>query len=270
MNYDLFETLCRANNTTPTALTNKLGLSKGNSSSWKKGGNPSAEVLIKLADELNCTTDELLGRKKEDTETSNNSNEEQLLEYYNELDDLDKRSVLGKAEGLAEAARRRKAELEAAAKTKSKPTTKAIPLPEPESNEDTEDRGEKEYIYLPLFDLPASAGTGIYLDSEYAQKIRVLADETTRKANYLVRVSGNSMEPRFYDGDIVLVKEQSTVNPGEIGIFVLNDEGYIKLFGGNRLISINPDYEDIKITDSDSLYCQGKVLEVIQLKHKFI
>ncbi|MDE6103933.1 MAG: helix-turn-helix domain-containing protein, partial [Oscillospiraceae bacterium] len=56
MDYDAFSELCKEKNTTPTALTLKLGLSKGNTSSWKKGGNPSVDILIKLADELNCTT----------------------------------------------------------------------------------------------------------------------------------------------------------------------------------------------------------------------
>lgn len=276
MNYDLFEALCRAKNTTPTAITNKLGLSKGNSSSWKKGGNPSAEVLLKLADELNCTTDELLGRKKESTKILSNSNEEQLLEYYNELDDLDKRSVLGKAEGLAEAARRKKAELEAAAKEKSKPKPKAAPLPEPElpketeAEYDNEEEDEDEYIYLDFPDLPVSAGTGIYLYDDYAEQIRVVADEETVRANYALRVAGDSMEPRFYDGDIVLVETQPSVEIGEVGIFIYDGEAYIKKFGGDRLISLNPKYKDIMITDPNSFYCKGRVFSVLDpVKNKY-
>ena len=65
MNYLLFEELCKRNGTTPSALSKRLGLSKGNTTSWKNGGNPSVEVLCKIADELNCTTDCLLGRKYE-------------------------------------------------------------------------------------------------------------------------------------------------------------------------------------------------------------
>ncbi len=62
MDYLLFEKLCKEQGTSPYALSQKLGLSKGNTSNWKNGGNPSVEVLCKLADELNCTTDSLLGR----------------------------------------------------------------------------------------------------------------------------------------------------------------------------------------------------------------
>ncbi len=67
MNYSLFEKLCKDKGTTPTALSKKLGLSKGNTSNWKNGGNPSVDILCKLADELNCTTDELLGRESSST-----------------------------------------------------------------------------------------------------------------------------------------------------------------------------------------------------------
>lgn len=275
MNYNIFEVLCRANNTTPTALTNKLGLSKGNSSSWKKGGNPSAEVLMKIADELNCTTDELLGRQIENIGASNNSDKKQLLEYYNELDDLDKRSVLGKAEGLAEAARRRKAELEAAASEKTKPKPKVLPvqapIPEPEPIEDIKDEEENEgYMYLDFPDLPVSAGTGVYLHDDYAEQIKVPVNEETIRANYALKVAGDSMEPRFYDGDIVLVETQPSVEIGEVGIFIYEGEAYIKEFGGDRLISINPKYDDIKITDSNSFYCKGRVFSVLDpVKNKY-
>jgi transcriptional regulator with XRE-family HTH domain len=59
--------MCKINNTTPTAFTLKLGLSKGNAASWKRGGNPSVEILTKIADEFNCSTDYLLGRTDEPT-----------------------------------------------------------------------------------------------------------------------------------------------------------------------------------------------------------
>lgn len=64
MNYALFERLCGEKGTNPTALARKLGLSKGNTSNWKNGGNPSVDILCKLADELDCTADSLLGREE--------------------------------------------------------------------------------------------------------------------------------------------------------------------------------------------------------------
>ena len=60
MNYDKFKYLCKKKGTTPTALTLELGLSKGNASSWKKGGNPSVEILLKISNRLDCSIDYLL------------------------------------------------------------------------------------------------------------------------------------------------------------------------------------------------------------------
>ena len=82
----------------------------------------------------------------------------------------------------------------------------------------------------------------------------------TERADFILTVSGRSMEPEFYDGDKVLVRKQPDVYIGEIGIFTVNDNGYIKKKGSNRLISINKDYKDIYITESDYFACNGLVI----------
>ena len=43
-----------------------------------------------------------------------------------------------------------------------------------------------------------------------------------------VRISGDGMEPEFHDGQIAWVLQQESVANGEIGIFSLNGEAYIK------------------------------------------
>jgi phage repressor protein C with HTH and peptisase S24 domain len=37
--------------------------------------------------------------------------------------------------------------------------------------------------------------------------------------DFEVRVSGDSMTPRFCDGQVIFIKEKPTVEVGEIGIF---------------------------------------------------
>ena len=39
------------------------------------------------------------------------------------------------------------------------------------------------------------------------------------------------MEPVFHDGQIVWVQQCSALDPGEVGIFIYNDEAYIKVYG---------------------------------------
>ncbi len=119
---------------------------------------------------------------------------------------------------------------------------------------------EENRISMPVYDLGASAGTGVFLDNPCYEVISMPEDKLSRKANFALWVSGNSMEPRFHDGDLVLVKIQPSVEIGEIGIFVLNGEGYIKKWGGDKLVSLNPAYEPIMITEDDAVYCKGKVI----------
>ena len=64
----------------------------------------------------------------------------------------------------------------------------------------------------------------------------------------------------YHEGEIVLVKEQPQVELGEIGIFIINDEGFIKKYGGDRLISLNDDYDDIMFSEDDYIKCCGKVI----------
>ena len=115
---------------------------------------------------------------------------------------------------------------------------------------------------MPLYDLPASAGTGVFLDSDSYTLIDV--DETVpENANLAVRISGDSMTPLYTDGQIVYVRQQPDLKPGEIGIFVLNGEAYCKKLetdGGIKLISLNPNYKPIKVKYSYELRVIGKVV----------
>ena len=116
-----------------------------------------------------------------------------------------------------------------------------------------------QHRYLKLYDLPASAGTGVYLDSESYEEIMV-DDTVPESAEFAVRIRGDSMIPRFIDGQIVFVKSQQWLDIGEIGIFTLESEGYIKKWGGDSLISLNPKYKPIKLKEWQELTIFGKVV----------
>lgn len=126
-----------------------------------------------------------------------------------------------------------------------------------------------ETVSRPVFDLPAAAGTGQFLDSYGYTDMSFPADVVPPDSNFGVRIAGDSMEPEFSDGEIVFVKQQPTLNNGDIGIFVLNTDGYLKKFclneNGYTLVSFNPKYEPIEITENDNIRIVGKVLG----KYKF-
>ncbi|MCL2367847.1 MAG: LexA family transcriptional regulator [Oscillospiraceae bacterium] len=110
-----------------------------------------------------------------------------------------------------------------------------------------------------LYDLPVSAGVGNYLDEGSHEMIEV--DNTVPgSADYAVRVSGDSMMPRFVDQQIIFIHEQPSLDEGEIGVFCLNNEVYLKKLGRGCLISLNSNYEPIPVGEYDDLRVFGKVV----------
>ena len=106
-----------------------------------------------------------------------------------------------------------------------------------------------------------SAGKGYSLDGEDWEEINVVRTSESEQADFAVTVDGDSMLPDYKDGDIVLVKQQDTIELGQIGIFTMNNnQGFIKESGVNCLISHNPDYDDIIPTENDIIECNGLVL----------
>lgn len=114
-----------------------------------------------------------------------------------------------------------------------------------------------------LFDIPASAGTGSFLDGDNYTVLEV-GEEVPAEADFGIRISGDSMEPQFINGQIVWVQQQETLLTGDIGIFFLNGNAYCKKLkddtDGLFLVSLNTKYAPIKIKETDTLKIFGKVV----------
>lgn len=121
----------------------------------------------------------------------------------------------------------------------------------------------QEVRTLPLFLMPASAGTGLFLDGDDYEDFEV-DNSVPLSADFCIRIAGDSMEPRIQNGQIVFVKKQQSLEPGEIGIFSLNGEALCKVLSktasGVSLVSINKAYEPIEICNDDELRVFGKVV----------
>ena len=119
---------------------------------------------------------------------------------------------------------------------------------------------EQEIIHLPKSVLKASAGSGNWLDEQQLESVSVVDTPQARKANLVLEVDGDSMSPMYENGDNVFVKTQTDIEIGDIGIFIVDGNGYIKKLGTDRLISVNPEYGDIFPTEYSDFRCVGKVL----------
>ncbi len=224
----------------------------------RERSNYKIDEIVKISEKFQLSLDYLI-KGSDPNDASLTSEEKKLLEIFKKLDNSDKTRISERAETLAELAAERAAqEAEKISKEKKKASgnsklSVAVPAADEAPKQDEE-------FYIDLCNLPVSAGTGVYLDEGYTEPLQIRRTAIAERANYAVRVSGNSMETKFYDGDIVLVETCPYVEVGEIGIFIVNDEGFIKKRGEDRLISLNPKCDDVIIHEYDTVYCRGRVL----------
>lgn len=107
----------------------------------------------------------------------------------------------------------------------------------------------------------ACAGTGFYFDDIPTDTIEVPYMEG---ADFIIGVSGESMEPTYHDGDKLYVQKINALTLGDEGIFTVRGECFVKELGERGLISRNPNYDDIEGTEEIRLIGRvlGKVEEV--------
>lgn len=117
----------------------------------------------------------------------------------------------------------------------------------------------------------ASAGDGVFiLGNEASAKIAVSEADWNEDADFVINVSGNSMEPDYKDGDKVLVSHKIPIQHGDVGIFIVDGKVYIKEYGNKELISRNPNAENIKISEYANIVCMGKVVGKVSGEYKII
>lgn len=125
------------------------------------------------------------------------------------------------------------------------------------------------FVRVRLSALPASAGTGDFLaDGEY-EWVDFPETVVPRATDFAVRVHGNSMEPAYKDGQVVFFEKCGRLDPGDVGLFAYEGQGYIKLYAEHTpsgdeiedytdslgvvhprvtLVSLNPDYPPIEVS----------------------
>ncbi|MBQ2766549.1 MAG: helix-turn-helix domain-containing protein [Clostridia bacterium] len=240
-------------------LSAASGVPMGTLSKLLAGMNDSPKLgnLAALCRTLDLSLDYVVWGKPENKNNYSLSGEEiALIERYRTLDQRGQDTVVWTAQKQAEFAALQ-TDTSAAA---DKPEHRAVRLQTPSVSR----RRTAPARFLPLYDLPVSAGTGAYLDDTNARQINVPA--AAPDADFLLRISGNSMEPKYHDRDLLLVERTEQVREGEIGIFVLDGEGYVKQWGGDALISLNPAYAPIPITSASNLQCCGRVVGRMKAK----
>lgn len=125
----------------------------------------------------------------------------------------------------------------------------------------TTDHNENMRIYA-YYNKIAAAGSGFYFDDIPADTIEA---PHYPGADFIIGVSGDSMEPDYFDGDNVYVRRSQDIPIGNVGIFTIGNECFIKERGADGLISRNPKYDIIN--GNEDVRAVGEVLGKVEKKN---
>ena len=245
-------------------LADQSGIPRGTLSKILAGMSESPKLsnIVAICDALGCTVEYIVTGAPENTNNYTLSGDEiAMVEQYRLLDSWGRdlvNTVLSKETERIGA--------NAAVEAPSVHQTSKILRPISGGKRYSGERVSGGKRPITLYELPVSAGTGMYLDSSTGEKITVPVGPKTADADYALRISGNSMEPKYHNGDVLLVENADSIEIGELGIFLLDGCGFFKVYGGDRLISLNKEYGPILLKDFSDVQCKGRVIGRLRRK----
>lgn len=102
-----------------------------------------------------------------------------------------------------------------------------------------------------------------------------ISEDLARTGEFFgLQIHGDSMEPRMYEGDIVIVRQQDDAESGDIVIALVNRNDatckrLMKYSGGIQLLSLNSKYEPMMYSNQDIIEKPVKIIgKVVELRGK--
>ena len=224
---------------TQKQLADKIGAAHNSVSDWENDKNkPDPDTIELLCGVLEITPNYLLASSSDDFSPS----EKLLVRKYRSLDSPG-REIVDFILDRETARTQRIAELE----------KRPAAVVEFHGRSDVPARAVKYFHSV-------SAGTGqVLFDDVYSEDVVIPDIPEYRRVAYAVKVSGRSMEPLYYDGDILLVEPACEIDVGEIGIFNVDGQAYVKKLGEHELISLNKEYDNVPLDEGSQ--CMGRVVD---------
>lgn len=215
------------------ALAKMLGVKSNAISNWEHGRTrPDLNQIPKICAALEIGFYELFGVN--DPMRTFKEKERAMIEDYRYLNDQNK-SVLDAV--LSTLVERQRAE-------SCPPITKLIKFQKQlaagfDISSDFDDEGEDIYLY---------------------------SSKEVDSADCVFTVSGDSMEPEYHNGDLVLVQRYpgcGKLEIGDVGAFMIGNETYIKEYQKDGLHSYNRAYKTMKFNSDDRVILIGKVMGIV-------
>lgn len=237
----------------------------------RKNKTVALEVAFKLSRGLNISLEELNGENADGPALSQSvspsaaivtkqllqksvlsKNDFDLIEKYNKLDDIGRNHVKKVLDWEIERINSffQKDSLLAEQTQYISELEKAI----------TDSQKKETYRYIDFYQTcPSFTGEVMWKDV-LKSEIEIPDNEKTKTADFVITVDDDSMEPLYWNADMVLVRKIDKIELGEIGVFTLDGVCLIKEYGKDRLISRNPDCQPILLNAGSDLKCLGKVI----------
>lgn len=111
---------------------------------------------------------------------------------------------------------------------------------------------------VPLMDLAIAAGAGVELWDAPCESWLELPNDLAHGECFASPVTGDSMAPFLEPGDRILIRIGTAVNPGDVVVARIRDDGYVVKHavsrdGGEiRLCSVNPEHPDLDLPREQS------------------
>jgi phage repressor protein C with HTH and peptisase S24 domain/DNA-binding XRE family transcriptional regulator len=208
--------------------------------------------LKQMADFFNVSCDYLMGvteEREKMTSYSLKSSEYSMVEKYRLISThspdgaIVVDTVLDREHVIAEKLREQKEQLEKARKMDMEVAEEIVP-----------------FRIISYHQKLASAGNGqVVFDDGVTNRIEIPDIPKYKHVSYAIGVNGKSMEPLYHDGDILLIEPTCQVEIGEIGIFIVDGEAFVKKLGNGELISLNKGHKNITLTEYSN--CMGRVVD---------
>lgn len=232
----------------------KIGVPQSTFSSWEIGkSEPSADILLRLCEIYGVT--DILSAFGYDGYNDDGSilldiKEQGLIEKYRSLDAYGRETIsisldreAERVKTITEQSEQLKQQADRIAELEPMLAQSAIVI--------------RLYAYLNKI---ASAGSGFYFDDIPTDTIEA---PYCKGADFIIGVNGDSMEPDYHDGDKLYIQKAKALSIGDVGIFTVWNECFVKELGERGLISKNPAYDDIPGTEDVRLI--GRVLGKVEI-----